>query len=100
MKVIILFGLPGAGKTFVGKILEDYFGFYRYDGDQDMSQSLKDAIVAEKVTDEMRDEFFNTLIKSARVLIKKHEKLVISQTFIKEKYREQFLQEIPDAEFV
>lgn len=44
MQVIILFGLPGAGKTCVGKILEEYFNFYLYDGDIDLPDNIKDAI--------------------------------------------------------
>lgn len=100
MKILVIFGLPGAGKTFVGKILEKYFAYHFYDGDQDMSQELKDAIVAGTVTDEMRQKFFDRLIFSVKSLQKDYAKLVISQTFIKEKFREQFLKTFLDAQFI
>lgn len=100
MKLLVLFGLPGAGKTYIGKFLEKHFGFYFYEGDQDMPQQLKDAIVAETVTDQMRDAFFDKLIAGVREIQNRYSKIVISQTFIKEKYREQFLTAFPNAEFI
>lgn len=100
MEIYVIFGLPGAGKTYVGKIFQRYFNFFHYDGDLNMSQKLKDAIVKEAVTDEMRDEFFNKLITNVRDLKTKYDKIVISQTFIKEKYREKFLDKIPETKFI
>lgn len=98
MEIIVLFGLPGAGKTFVGKILEKDFGYYFYDGDQDMSNEYKDAIVNETVTDDQRQNFFNRLIGSIKRL--QQPKIVLAQTFIKDKYRVQFLKAFPKARFV
>lgn len=100
MELLVLFGLPGAGKTYIGKLLEKYFGYYFYDGDQDMPQQLKDAIVSETVTDQMRDAFFDRLIASIRGIQNRYQKIVVSQTFIKEKYREQFLTAFPNAQFI
>jgi shikimate kinase len=36
MQLLVLFGLPGTGKTYVGKILEKDFGFFLHDGDTDL----------------------------------------------------------------
>lgn len=101
MSLIVLFGLPGTGKTFVGKIFEKYFGFYFYDGDNDLTGEMKEAIKTKTVfTDQMRDVYFNTLISKIQNLKSKYKKLAISQTFIKEKYRVSLLKEIPDTKFV
>jgi len=98
MEIYVIFGLPASGKTFVGNVMQKYFGFYHHDGDQDMTQKYIDAILQEQVTDEMREEFFSTLIASIKKL--QQQKIVISQTFIKEKFRKQFLQSFPDAKFI
>ena len=101
MHVIVLFGLPGAGKTFVGEVLKEDFGFYLYDGDSSLSEEMKLAIQQkEAITDEMRDVFFQDIIKTTRQLTAKYKKIVVAQTFIKEKYRTLFLQTIPEAKFI
>jgi gluconate kinase len=101
MSPVILFGLPGTGKTFVGKIFGKYFNYYFYDGDNDLTPEMKIAIKTKTVfTDEMRDVFFKILINKIKALAKKHAKLVFTQTFIKEKYRIDLLKKIPNAKFI
>ena len=101
MKLFVFFGLPGAGKTYCSKIAEKYFGYDLYDGDDDLTREMQKAIKSQAViTDAMRDVFFENLINSVKTLLKENKKLIIHQTFIKEKYREQFLSEIPDAKFI
>ena len=101
MEIYVLFGLPGAGKTFVGNILQQHFGYYLYDGDISLPNNMKGAIQTKAViTDAMRDIFFQNIIKSSRQLKIKYKKIVVIQTFIKEKYRMQFLKEIPEARFI
>jgi len=101
MKLFIFFGLPGAGKTFSAKVAEKYFSYHLYDGDQDLTLEMQKAIQSQSViTDDMRDIFFDNLIESAKVLLSRYEKIIIHQTFIKEKYRKQFLKEIPNAQFI
>ncbi|KKP60789.1 MAG: hypothetical protein UR56_C0019G0014 [Candidatus Roizmanbacteria bacterium GW2011_GWC2_34_23] len=101
MSLIILFGLPGTGKTYVGKIFEKYFDYYFYEGDNDLTPEMKAAIKTKTVfTDQMRDVFFERLIGNIQELTKKHKKLVVAQTFIKEKYRLQLIKVIPETKFV
>jgi len=101
MKLFIFFGLPGAGKTYCSKIAEKYYGYELYDGDNDLTPEMQKAIQAQdSISDDMRDIFFENLIESAKSLLKRYEKIIIHQTFIKEKYRNQFLKEIPGAKFV
>lgn len=101
MKLYMLFGLPGAGKTFVGTVFLERFGFTFYEGDNELSDEMRDAISTKTVfTDEIRDAFFDQLIARTKQLQQRTDKLVISQTFIKEKYREKFLEHIPAAKFI
>lgn len=101
MEIYVLFGLPGAGKTFVGRLLQEYFDFYLYEGDISLPDNMKGAIQTKAViTDAMRDIFFKKVITRTHQLKQKQQKLVIAQTFIKEKYRKAFLREIPEARFI
>ncbi len=60
--LLIVFGLPGAGKTYVGKLLKDEFGFYFYDGDRDLTDEMRQALKEKKLfNDSMRDVFFQQL---------------------------------------
>lgn len=101
MSLIILFGLPGTGKTYIGKVFEKYFNYYFYEGDNDLTKEMKEAIKIRKVfTDKMRNVFFKILIFKIQNLKSKHKNLVIAQTFIKEKYRVDLLEKLPDAKFI
>lgn len=99
--MLVLFGLPGAGKTYTGQLFARKYGWYFYDGDQDLPQRMLDALeTLSQITDEMRDEFFHKLLQNVKNIQKKHENIVVSQTFIKEKYREWMLRNFPDAQFI
>jgi len=99
--IYIVFGLPGVGKTFVGKILEKDFGFYQHDGDVDLPDDMRLTLSQNgKVTDDMRDEFFQNILGSLERLDKKYKNIVVAQTFIKEKYREWVLEKFPKAKFL
>ncbi len=99
--IYILFGLPGAGKTYVGNVLKKYFNFYVYEGDKELPIDMKRVLKSRgDITDKMRDEFFYRLSTKIQELQKKHSKLVITQTYIKEKYRKRLLNEVPLAKFI
>ncbi|HSX40529.1 MAG TPA: AAA family ATPase [Candidatus Saccharimonadales bacterium] len=100
-KLIIFFGLPGTGKTFAGKHFAKKYGFFYYDADDALTRNIVKAVKTQKpITDAMRDVFFEKLNKHLTGLVKKHPKLAISQTFIKEKYRLGVLKLFPNAKFV
>lgn len=98
---VILFGLPGAGKTFVGEVFRDKFDFFFHDGDEDLPDDMRQAIEGNKVlTDRMRDKFFKRLIERVEQLIAKHKALVLAQTFIEEKYRKLMISNFPEVRFI
>lgn len=101
MSLIILFGPTGAGKTYVGKLIQKEFGYHFYDGDTDLTDEMIKALnTMEPITDPMRDRFFERLLTSIDKLVRRHSKLVVAQTFIKEKYRRQLLKRWPEAQFI
>lgn len=98
--ILIVFGLPATGKTFVANILAKH-EFFFYEGDVDMHEDLLETIAnKQQVNDQQRDIFFNKLIANIKTLSHKHKNLVVAQTFIKERYRKQLIEQIPDAIFI
>jgi len=98
--VFVTFGLPGAGKTYAAKLFEP-FGFKMHDGDDDLPEDMREAINTQQpVNDEMRDRFFRRIIAHVGELVMVYPKVVVAQTFLKEKYRLQFLEQFPQAQFV
>lgn len=99
--LLILFGLPGTGKSYVSEIMREDFNFFVYDGDDDLSDDMQHAITHQHpINDSMRNIFFNKLKKSITHLLQTQQKIAVTQTFIKEKYRKQVLKEFPHAEFI
>jgi gluconate kinase len=98
--LFVAFGLPGAGKTYAARVFEE-FGFKMHDGDDELPDDMRAAIAASQpIGDSMRDVFFGQIIASVERLWPKFPQLVIAQTFIKEKYRQRFLDTFPAAHFV
>jgi len=98
--MFITFGLPGAGKTYVARIFSEY-DFYVHDGDDDLTQDMKTAIATQSpINDTMRDAFFNQIIQSIYRLKPEHPRLIVAQTFIKEKYRLLVREHFPEAQFI
>lgn len=87
--IIIIFGLAASGKTYVGKVLNSYFGIHHEDADRWLSQEMKEYIVGKKLfTLEMLEDFTLNIIANIEILREKHKNIVISQALYREKNRE------------
>ncbi len=61
--LIYLFGLPAAGKNYVGEVLAEEFGYTFYDGDLDLTPEMRDAVrEGRPFTEVMRDRFYAVLV--------------------------------------
>jgi gluconate kinase len=99
--IVVIFGKPGAGKSYVADILRDTFSYTIHDGDEDLPDDMKLALNKKMpITDAMRKRFIQNIIASTKILVIKFPKLVIHQTFLKEFMRDQFLEHFPDARFI
>jgi gluconate kinase len=98
--IIVLFGLLGCGKNYVGKLFEE-FGFHLYDADQDLTPIMKNAIANHQVfSEQMRDEYFAIVISRIAEFKKSHRDLVVAQALFKNKHRQKILNTFPDAKFI
>lgn len=99
--LVVMFGLPGAGKSYVARRFAALHGVHFHDGDDDLPGDMREAIDhAAKVTPDMRDRFVDAMIASVRALAAKHAHVVLAQTFLKQQHRERFLSAFPHAQFV
>ncbi len=99
--ILILFGLPGSGKNYIGKIIEKDYNFLFHDGDVDLTAKMKKSVKRGTIiTKKMRKEFYNCLVKKIKKLNKIKNNIVIAQSIPKEKYRNFILKNFPDAKFI
>ncbi len=99
--LLFIFGLPGAGKSYVATILNKSFGYAIHNGDEDLPETMKKALIEKQdITDEMRSEFTNVMIRHIQQLIRKHPKLAVHQTLIKEHMRKALQKAFPGARFI
>lgn len=95
--IIILFGLSGAGKNFVGELLQNEFGYYYWDADQALSEEMQQHITQKKAfTQSMRDELVHIVINKIAQLKPLYPNVVISQALYKEQNRAQLQKAYPD----
>lgn len=99
--LIILFGLAGSGKNFVGHIISNKFGYLFWDADEALTSKMKEAILEKKqFTQSMRDEYVQNIVIDIEKLLKVNSKLVIAQALYKEQNRLQILNHFPNAIFI
>jgi gluconokinase len=99
--LLILFGLSGSGKNYVGRMLRDEYGMYFYDADTDLTPEMRDAIRNQQIIpDAVRDTFFQQVVERIGQLRMREANLVVSQAIYKEKHRELILRNFPDAQFI
>jgi gluconate kinase len=100
-KLLIIFGKPGAGKSYVAEILQKQFGYFSFNGDDALPADMKKKLFKkEKITDDMRDRFADHMIAMINTLISQHTYLVVHQTFLKEFMRKMLLEVFPDAQCI
>lgn len=99
--LIILFGLAGTGKNFIGEILKTHFKYYYWDADEILPDKMRQFISNQKsFTQQMRDEYTENIISKISQLRSEHDNLVVSQAFYKEKNRSEVLAHFPDTLFI
>lgn len=100
-ELLFIFGLPGVGKSYVADILNQEFGYFIHNGDDDLPMEMKAALFQKStITDHMRHEFVQQMIQHIKKLIPLHPKIAIHQTLVKEFMREALIQAFPHAKFI
>lgn len=99
--LLVIFGLAGVGKNYVGEVLAQDFGFAVYDADQDLTPEIIEIIKkGELPGDGARGYYFKLVADKTEKLLPEHKNLAVTQMFRCEKDRVDFLRRFPAARFV
>ena len=99
--LLVLFGLPGAGKTFAGALLRDEFGFHFHESDDDIPEDYRRLVAAgQVVSDERRDGYHRHLLDRIAALAESHPRLAVAVPLLRQKHREWIQARFPQAHFV
>ncbi len=98
---LILFGLSGAGKNFVGRVLHEHYGYHFRDGDDDLPPAMRAAIERQEiVTDRMRLQHASNIVERVQLLGQIYPKVALAAGLFKEKHRQYIADHMPDARFI
>lgn len=98
--IYVLFGPPGVGKTYVGRLLAKNLNWNFFDADTIYfnDDELRYLLDSGKYDQATRDKFVDKLMIAAQHMVSKspNRHLVIAEAFTKEKNRSEFLQYFDD----
>lgn len=99
--IIILFGLSGAGKSYIGEIVKENFYFYHLDADTLLTAPMQECIENKtQFTQEMRNEHCEIILSHLKNIQKTHENIVVSMGLYKELNRKQIQKNLTNACFI
>lgn len=99
--LLILFGLPGAGKTYAGQLLAREFGFHFHEADDDIPDDYRRLVTAGQVVpDERRDAYHRALLDRLAALSAEHPRLAVAVPLLRDRHRHWIRARFPEAVFV
>eukprot|EP00470_Lotharella_oceanica_P014278 CAMPEP_0170192638 /NCGR_PEP_ID=MMETSP0040_2-20121228/54789_1 /TAXON_ID=641309 /ORGANISM="Lotharella oceanica, Strain CCMP622" /LENGTH=188 /DNA_ID=CAMNT_0010441061 /DNA_START=72 /DNA_END=638 /DNA_ORIENTATION=- len=100
-RVMVLFGLPACGKNHVGLFLARHYGFAFHDGDDDLPEPMRQAILRKEVaTPEMRDAHIANIVSRIHSLRKDHDRIAVAAALFKQQHRARIRKAFPDIQMV
>lgn len=99
--VLFLFGLSGAGKSFVGDVIGAHHEWFVYHADDDLTDEMRQ-VIAEKqpFTEGMRDQFFSRIVDKIHYYRAIYPRLVITQGAYKKKHRDYIRQYVDNIDLI
>ena len=99
--LLILYGLPGAGKNYVGRLLAKYADGHFYDADDDLTEEMRHYIDNRiPLTDSVRDRYYAVVVGRIAELKAQHRRLIVAQALIRQRHRDMIHEAHPEARFV
>ncbi len=99
--LLILFGLPGAGKSYVGQMLRDQFGFVFHEADDDIPDDYRQLVQAGHVVGEpMRDAYHWHLLDRIAELQRAGPRLAVAAPLLRDRHRQWIHERFPEAIFI
>lgn len=102
--LIIIYGVAGAGKTYVGTLLQRKFGCYFWDADDALTPEMIACIKEKRPFEQsMREEYLQILQTRIRLLVNtvpNDRPIVVSQALYQSNARKQLMETFKDACFI
>lgn len=99
--IVVLFGLAGVGKNFVGQLLAQETQSHFWDADEAITDEMQHCIDNKiSLSQEIRDRYFDAVMARAAALQSKHRHVIIAQAFYRNKNRQDFIDRFSDIVFV
>lgn len=101
--LIILFGLPGVGKTAAGELLARDFGFDFVDADDLMTDKIREQLSdpdSEVAAEAARDAWYGRIVAALAQRIAFSGRVAFAQALIQQKHRDLLRAHFPFAKFV
>lgn len=99
--LLILFGLPGAGKSYAGEVLRSHFGFHFHEADDDIPDDYRQQVLAGRVVGEpMRDAYHRHLLDRLAELQLAHPRLAVAAPLLRDLHRRWIRERFPSAIFI
>ncbi|NQV87972.1 MAG: AAA family ATPase [Parcubacteria group bacterium] len=99
-KLIVIIGIPGSGKSTLGKKIAELKGYTFYDMDDTMPEHMKNKMRnKELVSEEERGAYTKVWLKDFRKLLKNNS-VVASMVIPRERQREMVYENFPNAIFI
>ena len=96
--LVILFGLPGAGKSYAGQMLSAEFGFYFHEADDDIPADYRRLVEAGQVVGEdRRDDYHRRLLDRLAELSAAHPRLAVALPLLRDRHRIWLRERFPEA---
>lgn len=98
--LLILFGLPGAGKSYVGRVVRDAFGYHLHEADDDIPEDYRRLVAAGQVVSEARrDAYHRLLLDRLEGLRASHPRLAVAVPLLRDRHRRWLAERFPEARF-
>jgi gluconate kinase len=98
---LILFGLPGAGKSYAGRLLRDAFGYHFYEADDDIPADYRALVAAgQVVSEDRRDAYHRALLERLAELRAQHPRLAVAVPLLRDRHRRWIAERFPGALFL
>ena len=97
----MLFGLTGAGKSFVGNVIANHLQYNFWDGDEALTEEMQKCIdIKQHFSQKMRNQLVEALIEYIVSLQSKKNNLIVAQGLYKEINRQNIKLHFPESHFI
>ncbi len=94
VKVVIFFGIPGSGKSYIAKNLAKEFNAYFYEADVDFKDEYRvRGKLSKEDGEKVKNEFYDIVISKIKSYLSEYKLVFVATALGKNKFRHKFIKE-------